>query len=174
MKTRQLATFASVGAVVAILLFAAGCYSTKHPLPPDQAGVNPDYVGDFTMTDNGKTDSIIIRNLDGKQYYVEFKSGTDSPTRYVGYTADIKDATFANLRQITDDGKIPHDYLIMRVSLSDDRTELTLRNLKDDFFKDKTVDSSDALRKLLEANLETSDMYDGDAVVATRVPTPAH
>ena len=44
-----------------------------------------------------------------------------------------------------------------------------MRNLKDDFFKDKNINSSDLLEKTIAANLENDQMYDGEPMVATRV-----
>jgi len=92
------------------------------------------------------------------------------PDRRVGYTADVNGVTFANLRQLTDDGSISNKFLVMRVSISSDGSKLTLRNLNDKFFSDKSIDSQAALTKLIQDNLDNNDMYDGDAVVATRVP----
>jgi hypothetical protein len=60
--------------------------------------------------------------------------------------------------------------MIMRISISDDHSKLSLRNLKDDFFKDKKIASSESLQNVIASNLENQDMYDGDTVAATRVP----
>ena len=57
----------------------------------------------------------------------------------------------------------------MRVSLSGD-DKLTLRQLDDGFFKPKTIDSSAALRKVIEENLEKDDMYADKGLVGTRIP----
>ena len=90
----------------------------------------------------------------------------------VGYTADVKGVTFANLRSLSDDGTIDDKFLVMRVSLSADGAKLTIRNLKDKLFRANNIDSQAALNKTIESNLENNDMYDGDANIATRdVPT---
>jgi hypothetical protein len=163
-------TLAALACVVPALLFALGCYTTEYPLgSADKATVDPAYVGDYVFTADGKTDRIVIRNIDSHLCYVEWASGEDKPDRRVGYTADVNGVTFANLRELTDDGSIDKKFLVMRISLSSDHAKLTLRNLKDDFFKDKNVNSSDALETLIAANLENDQMYDGDPVVATRV-----
>ncbi|MGA2440983.1 MAG: hypothetical protein ABSH08_08495 [Tepidisphaeraceae bacterium] len=163
-------TLAALACVVPALLFALGCYETEYPLgSADKATVDPAYVGDFTMTDNNGSESIIIRNIDNHLYYVEYIDKDNKPDRMVGYTSDVNGVTFANLRGLTDDGSIDKKFLVMRISLSADHAKLSLRNLKDDFFKDKNVNSSDALQTLIAANLENDQMYDAEAVVATRV-----
>jgi hypothetical protein len=161
-------TLAALACVLPALLFALGCYETKYPLgSADKATVDPAYVGDYVFTADGKTDRITIRNIDDHLYYVEWTE--KEPDRMVGYTSDVNGVTFANLRDLTDDGSIDKQFLVMRISLSSDHAKLSLRNLKEDFFKDKNVDSSDALQTLIAANLENDQMYDGDPVVATRV-----
>jgi hypothetical protein len=164
----------SIASVLLVLLSGLGCYETEYPLgSPDKSTVDRAYVGDFTMTDADKVYSIAIRNLDGHQYYVEMAQTNQNdkgPDRRVGYTADVNGVTFANLRQLTDDGSVSNKFLVMRVSISSDGSKLTLRNLNDKFFSDKSIDSQAALTKLIQDNLDNNDMYDGDAVVATRVP----
>jgi hypothetical protein len=163
---------ASLVALVLFLTLGLGCYETKTPLgSAANATVNRTYVGDFTALDKNNTVSIIIRNLDDKQYYVENSETGDSgkaPTRMVGYTTDVNGVTFANLRGLSDDGVNDDKFLIMRVSLSPDRAKLSLRNLKEEFFRGKDVSSSDALEKVIEANLDNEQMYDGQAEVFTR------
>ncbi|MGD0769962.1 MAG: hypothetical protein ABSB42_17390 [Tepidisphaeraceae bacterium] len=187
-------TLAALACVVPALLFALGCYETEYPLgSADKAAVDPAYVGDFAMadetasvsfdsqngisstkttTDESQSTTIIIRNIDNHLYYVEWgktKNAKPDRSRMVGYTSDVNGVTFANLRELTDDGSIDKKFLVMRISLSADHAKLSLRNLKEDFFKDKNVNSSDALQTLIAANLENDQMYDGEAVVATRV-----
>jgi hypothetical protein len=155
-----------------LLFLGMGCYETQYPLgSADKAVVNTAYVGDFVMTENNKTETIIIRNIDDQTYYVEYDS-EDKPDRMIGYTSDVNGVTFANLRTLTDDGSIDTHYLIMRVAISPDRGKFTLRNLKDDFFKTRQINSSDDLQKIIAANLDNEQMYDGPAVEATRVTAP--
>jgi hypothetical protein len=169
----RLRNILALGCVASLLLFAVGCYETKFPLgSQEKATVDPGYVGDFVIDSNDKkTETIIIRNIDNHLYYVEYL-GDDKPLRMVGYTTDINGTTFANLRGLTDDGTIDDSYLLVRVGISDDHSKLTLRNLKEDFFKDKNIASSDQLEKLISENLQNSQMYDGDAATATRVLPP--
>lgn len=171
-KTR---TWFALVCVVPLILLGLGCYKTEYPLgSADKAAVDPAYAGDYVFIDGNKTTNLVIRNIDNHLYYVEWTSSDDNKAnRMTGYTSDVNGVTFANLRGLTDDGSIDNKFLIMRVSLSADHAKLTLRNLKDDFFKDKNVDSSAAQEKVIAANLQNEQMYDGDAVVATRVAKPA-
>jgi hypothetical protein len=164
---------ASFVASALFLTIGLGCYETKTPLgSAADAKVDRAYVGDFALVDKGKTDSIVIRNLDDKQYFVEYSEPGDTskqPMRMVGYTVDVNGVIFANLRSLSDDGANVEKFLIMRASLSSDHAKLSLRNLKEDFFKDKDVSSSELLGNVIGANLENEQMYDGDAEVFTRV-----
>jgi hypothetical protein len=166
----RFAKLIALGCVSLVLLFTLGCYETKYPLgSQDKATIDPGYVGDFVIDSNDKkTETIIIRNIDNHLYYVEYMQD-EKPLRMVGYTADVNGVTFANLRKLTDDGSIDDSYLIVRVGISDDHSKLTLQTLKEDFFKAKNITSSDQLEKLIAENLQNSQMYDGEAGTATRV-----
>ena len=167
-------TLIAVGCVLPLLFLGMGCYETQYPLgSAENAVVDPGYVGDYVCTDGSKTSTLVIRNIDNHLYYVEWIDNSDKkPLRMVGYTADVGGVAFANLRELSDDGSIDNKFLVMRIALSTDRASLALRSLKDDFFKDKNVNSSDALEKVIEANIDNDAMYDGAAVVATRVTPP--
>jgi hypothetical protein len=173
----RLRTLATVACVLPFLAFVVGCYETQYPLgSADKAVVDPGYVGDFTSADDqGKSETIMIRNIDDRQYYVEYIPADDKDKilRMVGYTADVNGATFANLRGLTDDGSIDKSYMIFRIELSPDHSKLTLRSLKDDFFKDKKIDSTDAQTKVIADNLNEDAMYDGPPSTWTRVPAPS-
>jgi hypothetical protein len=165
MKRKLLFTGALLTVTVLI-----GCYTSKFTVgSPDDAKVDRAFVGDYELKGADSTASIAIRNIDDKNYYVEYRESPDKVSRYVGFVGKIKDAQFANLRELTDDGSISDDHLIMRIELKDNK--LTLRNLKDDFFKDKTIGSQAQLVALLEENLGNDAMYDAP-VVATRVEQP--
>lgn len=161
--------------VLPLVVLGLGCYETQYPLgSADQASVQAGYIGDFVFVDGNKTNTIVIRNIDNHLYYVEWISSEEKgPDRMVGYTADVNGVTFANLRGLTDDGSIDNKYFIERISLSADHSKLTIRDLKDDFFKNKTVDSPESLAKFIAANLDNDQMYDGKAIEATRVTPPA-
>jgi len=165
----RIRTLLAVLCLVALLLASMGCYKTETPLgSPDTAAVDTSYVGDYSMTVDHRADTIAIRNIDNHLYYVEWVEDNQLH-RMVGYIVSVGGDTFANLRDLTDDGSIDKKYLIMRISLSDDHSKLTLQNLKDDFFKDKNVNSSQSLQNVIAANLDNDQMYDGDSVVGTRV-----
>ncbi len=163
---------ASLVASVLLLALGLGCYETKTPLgSAASATVNHAFVGDFSVTEKGKTASLVVRNMDDRQYFVEYTGTNDNgkePLRMVAYTADVNGVTFANFRGLSDDGVNDDKFLIMRVSLSPDHAKLSLRNLKEEFFKEKDVSSSDALEKVIGANLDNDQMYDGEAEVFTR------
>lgn len=172
---RHFRTLVAVACVLPLLLIGLGCYETQYPLgSADTATVDPGYIGDYVCTDGKKTMSIIIRNIDNHLYYVEWIDESEKqPLRMVGYTSAVGGVTFANLRGLTDDGSIDNKFMVMRILLSPDHASLTVRNLKDDFFKDKNINSSDSLEKTIAANLENDQMYDGEPMVATRVTPPS-
>lgn len=164
-------------AFAALIVLCIGCYETKYSLGPRDGGtVNLAYVGDFTSGEGDGRTVIAIRNVDNKSYYVQWTEvekadKRDKPVRFVGFTADVKGAIFAHLRPLTDDGTIAEKHLVARVSLSDDNNVLTIRNLHEDFFKDKSIDSDQAFRRVVEQNLEDASMYDdADGIKAVRVP----
>src|SRR3954454_13116933 len=82
----------------------AGCFDTKFSLaPPESATVNLAYVGDWDVIDRDNPGSdrktrIVVRNIDGKRYFVETTEPDhpDKPSRYVAFTADVKGVTFAH------------------------------------------------------------------------------
>jgi hypothetical protein len=158
----------------ALVLFAglfAGCFGSKFTLiPPEKAVVERKYVGDWDAVDaNGNRTSIVIRNLDEKFFYVETSNpGRENVSRYAGFTATVKGATFAHLRTLSDDGSIPDTWLLMRVELSSEG-KLFISQLDEEFFNDKTIESAEQLRDVIEKNVNAEAMYDKDeTVTATR------
>jgi len=161
------------------ILGIAGCFETSLSLgPASGAKADPAYCGNWDVRDKDHPDQppgvhIIIRNLDGKQYYVEWiESGKDGEPsksqRMIGYTVDVKGVSFAQLRDLPEDGSIPDKHLVMRVALKD--SQLVLRNLDDKFFKDKTLQADADFRRLVEENLDNAAMYDEGEIVASRAP----
>jgi hypothetical protein len=131
-----------------LMTFCIGCFDTPYSLgPAGDAKVNRAYIGDFTQVTDKDKSTLIIRNIDDKQYYVEITSpGDKTPARFVGYTADVKGVTFAHLTMMQDDGGINAKHFIERIGISDDGTTLTLRSLNDKFFADKNIDSQPGQR----------------------------
>lgn len=159
-------------ALLAVSLLAValviGCYTSKYTVGSlQQAKVDRAYVGDWTWVEGSDTNHIVIRNIDDKVYYVECRKGAfGTPDRYTGFVGKIKDAQFANLRELSDDGTVSDTYTIMRIELKDGK--LNLRTLKDEFFTDKQIDSEAKQRDILEKNLDNEAMYDGEPLVAAR------
>jgi hypothetical protein len=153
--------------VTLIVLLGIGCYTSKFTVgSADQAKVDRQYVGDWEFKDGDKTSHLIIRNLDDKNYYVEMNGDGEKTDRYTAFIGTIKDVQFANLRHLSDDGTIEDERIIMRVGLKDGKLEL--RNLKDTFFKDQTIESQPQLTSVIEKNLENPAMYDDEPLIATR------
>jgi hypothetical protein len=179
MLSRKIAIGSGVSMFLLGLLFMAGCYDTKTPLGSStSATVDPANIGDFAivpaadaMPAPGAHAAILIRNFDGKMYCIS-STGDDGKTDlFAGYTTQVKDAMFASCRPLTDDGSLADNYFIVRITFSPDHSQLTVRNLNDDFFKGKDVSSSDKLQSMIEANLENNAMYDSETLYAHRVAT---
>src|SRR5689334_12082730 len=139
---------------LALTFLFAGCWASTFTLiSPDKAKVDRNYVGDWdSVNPKGERATVAIRNLDDKLYYVEFRNaGKDEVSRFVGFLADVKTATFAHLRAIQDDGNIPDQWLLMRVELTGDK--LVIRQLSDEYFKARNIESPEALRKVIEDNM---------------------
>ena len=158
----------------ALLLLFAGCWGSKFTLiNADQAKVDRAYLGNWNAVNSkGEPSSLIIRNIDDKMFYVETKEGAkqypEGISRYVGFLAPVKGATFAHLRQLQDDGNVQEDWLAMKLELSGDK--LVIRQLKEEYMKDKNITSAQQLRKVIEQNIDDGAMYDKDEVVtATRL-----
>jgi hypothetical protein len=162
--------------LVAVLFFVcvcfAGCFSSKFTLgKAEDAKVDIGYVGNWEMSQDGHKVTLVIRNLDNHWYYVEYldeKDADKGPARYTGFVTPVGGVQFAQLRALNADGTIAEDYGIVRVGMKEGA--LTFQHLKEDFFKDKTINSSDDLRKIVEANVENKSMYDDDVAKLTRTP----
>jgi hypothetical protein len=161
--------------MIPLLLIGAGCYETEFPVgSADKSSVDPAYAGDFVCTQDNKTVTMFIRTVNEHLYYVEWvDSDGDEPARMVGYVTQINNASFANVRGLTADGSIDKNYFIVRVALSADHNQLTVTNLKEEFFKSKTINSSADVEKIIADNVDNAAMYDGSPITATRLPRPA-
>src|SRR4051812_280055 len=94
---------------------AIGCYASKFTVgSADQAKVDHAYVGDWSVKDGDTTTRIIVRNLDDKNLYVEMSDKPDKVARYTAFVGMVKDVQFANLRELSDDGSVPDERLIIR------------------------------------------------------------
>jgi len=161
--------------LVSLLLMFVGCWGSKYTLiNQDQAKVDRAYIGNWSAVNSkGESSSLIIRNIDEKMFYVETREGAkqypEGITRYIGFLAPVKGAMFAHLKQLQDNGDVQEDWLAMRLELTGER--LVIRQLKDEYMKEKNITSAEQLRKVIEQNLEEGSMYDKEEVVtATRLP----
>ena len=162
--------FLLVGAalILAAAGLMAGCYETEIPLgTPEDAKVDRTLVGDWAFPASGdaKAATLIVRNIDDKRYYAEWQQDEKS-SRGVAIVVPIKDAQFAQFRSLTDDGSIAEKHTIMRIAMKEGK--LGVRQLSEEFFKDKTIKDTGELKALLEKNLETSAMYDGDFMYGSK------
>lgn len=140
-------------AAVAMILLG-GCYETTVSLAPKETTVDRALVGDWKF----EGESMVVRNLDNQRYYAEWSDGKER-ARVVAVTFPIKGALFAEARALTDDGTIPSSHTLVRVY--SENGKLGLRHLKKEFFDEKSVDTPEQLRKVLEENMEKDEMYDG-------------
>ena len=149
-----------------VILF--GCFTTTLNLgSADAAKVDVLYCGDWHFTwqdkDQSKSADLVIRNFDGKQYYVEWKSEGEKTDRFSGFLVPVKSATFAQVSEMEANGELSPKHTILGVQLDGDK--LTMRHLDEDFFKDVTTDEQ--LRAKVEKNLDNSAMYK-ESATATR------
>ena len=164
----------SIRALAATTLLCAiatlvGCFVSKVPLGKvEDAKVDNKFVGDWRFPKDETT--IIVRNIDGKQYYVEWHD-QNKTNRTVAFITDVKGASFAQVRPLTEDGTKADEYYIVRVAI--DNGKLSLRQLDEKFFHDKNIQTSEDLRKIIEANLEDPKMYDEETLLGTRAPADA-
>jgi len=157
--------------LLSIALLFAGCFTTKFSLGKvEDAKVDIGYVGNWQYADDaGQKITLIIRNIDNHLYYVEWNDPKDKgPKRFTGYVTVVHGASFAQLKPLMPDGTIAEENAIVRVGMKD--ASLTIQHLKDEFFKNKTINSSDDLRKIVEANVDTKQMYDDEVIKLTRTP----
>lgn len=169
---RSLMRSAILGSLLVGLVLIAGCLTTKYSIiSPDKAAVNKALVGNWNSADfdaTGREAGLVVRNIDGKMYYAEWKQkGETSLVRGVGHTAEIKGATFIQLRGLEEDGSIEETWAIMRLDLSGNT--LKIRQLKEEFFKTQKLDSNEQLQKVLGDNVNNEAMYaPSEVITATR------
>ncbi|MBC8105894.1 MAG: hypothetical protein H7Z14_04840 [Anaerolineae bacterium] len=162
------------------LVLICGCFETPFSLGSESdAKVDTALCGDWEVASKDSSDKpkvkMFVRNLDGKHYLVEWVSPPEEggkpedveTLRMVAWTAKVKNATFAHARNLPDDGTIPDKHLVIRITF--ENNQITLRNLDEKFFKDKTLMNDADFRQLIEENLDNAEMYDHDEMLATRV-----
>ena len=170
----------TLASLLCCLLLLAGCFETPFALGSETAAkVDPALCGDWEVASQNEPDKpkakLFIRNLDGKHYSVEWinppednqKPEDVETLRMTAFTAKVNHATFAHCRNLPPDGSISDKHLVIRYTF--DNGKFTLRNLNQDFFKDKSLASDADFRRIVEENLENPEMYLDDELLATRV-----
>jgi hypothetical protein len=170
----------SLASLLCTLLLMAGCFETPFALGPEaDSKVDPALCGDWEVASQNEPDKpkakLHIRNLDGKHYLVEWinppeenqKPEDVETLRMIAFTAKVNNATFAHCRNLPPDGTVADKHLVIRYTFEDGK--ITLRNLDQDFFKDKSLTSDAEFRRIVEENLENNEMYVADELLATRV-----
>ena len=174
MLARPVRSVVIASVVLFAAVFLAGCFQTKLNLGTDAAAkVDPAYCGDWAMSwkeSDGQTKSasLVIRNFDGKHYYVEWAETGQKPLRMSGFLVPVKSATFAQLTPLADRGENGEEHLILRVELSG--TTLTMRNLDEQFFAGVSTDEQ--LRAKVEENLDNAAMYEKVTASGSRAEQP--
>ena len=167
---------ALVCGLCALLVFVGGCFETTLSLgTEDDSKVNAAFCGNWTVTNEDKPDekiNLLIRNIDGKRYFVDWtnpseKEEKNRTIRLVGYTAPVKGVTFAQVRDLPEDGSINLKHLVMRIEINKDG-ELIIRQLNESFFKDQAMQTDADFRRIVEDNLDNAAMYDEQPIVAKK------
>jgi hypothetical protein len=152
------------------LVLLVGCYETDLELgPPESARIDPRFVGDWDFADKGSAEvtRLVVRNFDGRQYYVAWDEAKAEPVRAAAFTTEVGGATFAHVRDLKPDGDLSGKHFLVRFALTPDG-KLSLRQLDGKFFEGKEVKTSEQLRKLVEANVKNDAMYDAETFYGSR------
>lgn len=170
----------ALASLLCSLLLLAGCFETPFALGPEaDSKVDPALCGDWEVGSQNEPDKpkakLFVRNLDGKHYLVEWinppeenqKPEDVETLRMIAFTAKVNNAAFAHCRNLPADGTLTEKHLVIRYALENGK--LTLRNLDQNFFKDKSLASDADFRRVVEENLENPEMYLDDELLATRV-----
>jgi hypothetical protein len=170
----------SLASLLCALLLIAGCFETPFSLGSEaDSNVDPALCGDWEVA-SSETDAkgrakMFIRNLDGKQYFIEWinpqeenqKPEDVETLRMIAFTAQVGEASFAHCRNLPQDGTIPDKHLVIRYAI--DNGQIVLRNLREEFFRDQTLTSDADFRRLVEENIDNPEMYQDSEMRATRV-----
>lgn len=143
-----------------VLVLAGGCFVTTLSLgSPADAKVDPAFCGDWRLTwkegDDSESADMVVRNFDGRQYYIHWKPESEKAVHLSGFLVALKDATFVQCSELSTEAAPAEKHLIARVRI--DGRKLTLRHLNPEFFNDVKTDAE--LRKKIEENLNNNEMY---------------
>src|SRR4051812_2651657 len=122
--TKTLRTTAAIFMLVA-LASIVGCLVSKVPLGNvEDAKVDVGYIGNWRFNnDDGTNATLILRNIDDKRYYAEWKA-SDETSRSIGFITEVAGVQFAQLRPLTPDGSRKEEYTIFRVAKKDGKLEV--------------------------------------------------
>jgi len=156
--------------LLAAAILLGGCLETKFSLGPrESAKVDKQFIGDWHFSwkdgEGSKSADLVVRNFNGKEYYVEWTDEGKTPVRMSAFVIDVKGASFVHLLELFEDGQLDEKNTIMRISMKDDK--LVLRSLKEDFFEG--ISSDEQLQKRVSENIDNPAMYDGEGESGTRV-----
>ena len=170
----------TLASLLCSLVLLSGCFETPFSLGTHaDSKIDPAIVGDWEVMSKDSPDKpkakMFVRNLDGKQYLVEWVNPPEDnqkpqdveTLRMVAFVAKVQGAWFAHARNLPADGTIPEKHLVIRFAI--ENGQITLRNLSEEFFKDKSLAGDADFRRVVEDNLENPEMYDHDEMLATRV-----
>ena len=144
---------------IAFACFTAGCFETETALGPvEHASVDARLVGDFKTGENGSED-IIVRNFNGREYYIEQRTSGRETACYAGFVVAVKEALRARApaggrRHAGQEARDP-------ARRPGGRREGAPPPAQRPFFADQPHETRAKLRATVEANLENAAMYDG-------------
>lgn len=169
MRLRSAKPFAALAAIC-IFAGALGCYESIYRLSPvADAKVERELCGDWKLAGSKGGEILMgVRNIDDRFYAVSWRSSDSQEALHlVADSTRVQEVRFVHARSLPDDGTLSDSHLILRVDVEGDR--ITVRPVSDDFMNDKTVESDEGLRSIIEANLENNDLYDDVNFVGERV-----
>lgn len=169
MRNRVMKSFLMLAAM-SLFAGSIGCYETLFRLSPlADAKIERTLCGDWNLKATSGTEVLLsVRNLDDRLYTVTWRTSDGHTSLMLAAdSTHIGEARFVHARNLPDDGTLSDTHLILRVDVDGDH--MTLRNLNEDFLKTKKIESDDALRAEIEANLENNDLYDDEVFSGDRV-----
>lgn len=156
-----------LAAAAVLVLALAGCLTI--PLgDPEQSRADPKFVGTWMQRDpsSGEVKLMDAIAYDARTYLVisyeakpdgagSFERGGQSI--FKGWLTEVAGQTFCTLQILGEESDQP--YVVFRATLADDGRELAARGIEPKFVRENGVDTPEALRKLIEANLDNDSMY---------------
>lgn len=152
------------------LATAIGCYETVFRLAPaSDAKVDRDLCGDWKLKSADGSEIVLgVRNIDDRVYSVSWRNVENKRSLHMFADSTlVQGVRFVHARAMPEDGSLSDTHLILRADLDGDH--LTIRNLNEEFLQARKIESDDALRAEIEANLENNDLYDDVAFSGERM-----